>query len=118
MLTTSYLAQLCPGPGAGADCLTWVPGRSGASGLCSRVSVLLGTGGALPWVQPRSSVMCWGQFWCDMFHSAAAGSIPFHRLGFSALTVTAPVLGVSLEDEGGGVILSGSWRKQGRVIPL
>lgn len=72
----------------------------------------------IPWVQPHSSVMCWGQFWCDMFHSAAAGSIPFHRLGFSALTVTAPVLGVSLEDEGGGVILSGSWRKQGRVIPL
>lgn len=26
--------------------------------------------------------------------------------------------GVSLEDEGGGVILSGSWRKQGRVILL
>lgn len=26
--------------------------------------------------------------------------------------------GVSLEDEGGGVILSGSWRNQGRVILL
>lgn len=59
--------------------LGFVPGF-----LCSLVP--LGWG-ALSWVQPCSSVMCQGQFWCDTFHSAAAGTIPCHQLGFCALSL-------------------------------
>lgn len=44
VLTTCNLAlsQLPPGPGTGADCLTWVPRRSCTFGLYSCISVLFG----------------------------------------------------------------------------